>query len=132
MSDARSRYYAKNRETILAQMKARNEKRALERKEFLRQNPEEVSTEREIYREKYYRHQSSKAKKQIDAWLKADGVSSETKEWLRVMLKEKYYLAMKPSVFRDLEQMCVRQEAKKSPPRDSIDYASQEAAPAEE
>lgn len=124
---SQNRYYEKNREAILAKMKERNQKYAAERKEFLRQNPDEVETERQLYKDKYYRHQASKAKKQIEAWIKSDKVSAETKDWLRAMLKHKYYLAMKPSVFRDLEQMCVKQmEERISPTNQNAEEAEAE------
>jgi hypothetical protein len=70
--DAQRRYYEKNREKRLTQMRQKAAERAEKLKMEAKLNPDALKEAREMMMEKYHRYVENQNNKQIATWLKAD------------------------------------------------------------
>lgn len=78
------KYYAKVRETRLAQMRERNAKEKEERLQWLRTNPEGWEEIKAAAVDKYYKGLVRRNKDKINRWLEDPGISETFKAFLRV------------------------------------------------
>lgn len=97
---ANRKYYEKNREERLGQMRARARERAAALRERMTAEPELIEVERARGREQYYRRIENANRKRINEWLEDPGVSKTFKEFLRLNVLPR--IERVPAAFLDM------------------------------
>ena len=109
MSDGQSayqRYYAKNREQILARMRERAATKREERRQAARQSAEALNDYRECLRDKYHRGIESKTTKQLKLWMDDPGIAKEFKQFLKACVWE-HKSRLSPAFVRGLGRLSI-------------------------
>ena len=100
MADSARRYYEKNRDSIMEQMRARDTERREQRRKYLEEHPEERDLEREKMRGKYHNWTANKCKRQMEAWIADETVPDAAKSLFRHLLTDDKYKSLKPKALR--------------------------------